>query len=104
MDLPTKKQKKWSIWHERLHKKLLENKNLLPKNSALLVAVSGGQDSIVLLQLMIDLRRLHNWQLHVWHGDHNWHNRSGEIAKELKIWCEHNNINFLCNVADKDKV
>ena len=37
----------------RLHKRLKQNKSLLPSNSTILLAISGGQDSMALLKLII---------------------------------------------------
>ena len=68
----------------RLHKRLKENKSLLPSNSTLLLSISGGQDSMALLQLINDLKRLHKWQIEIWHGDHQWHMQSEKIEQELK--------------------
>ena len=51
----------------RLHKRLKQNKSLLPSHSTLLLAISGGQDSMALLKLIIDLRRLYKWQIEVCH-------------------------------------
>ena len=36
----------WTSWHDRLHRRLLMQPQLLPQGSALLLAVSGGQDSM----------------------------------------------------------
>jgi tRNA(Ile)-lysidine synthase len=63
MSQSTKKDMSWSKWHMRLHKRLKQNKSLLPINSTLILAISGGQDSMALLKLIIDLRRLYNWQV-----------------------------------------
>ena len=80
-------QQGWSRWHHRFHRHLLDQPALLPAQARLLVAVSGGQDSMALLRLLLDLRRLHHWNLLVWHGDHGWHGGSGTIASELAVWC-----------------
>ncbi len=85
----------WSPFHKRLHESLLGNPKQLPRGAALLIAVSGGQDSMALLGLLIDLQRIHKWKLHVWHGDHAWHPKSKQIAQELKNWCEAKKIPFL---------
>ena len=77
----------WSPWHHRLHRTLLQNPALLPDQSRLLLAISGGQDSMALMTLLISLRRLHGWTLLIWHGDHNWHCGSDRIACELRDWC-----------------
>ena len=88
----------------RLHKRLKQNKSLLPMNSTLLLAISGGQDSMALLQLIIDLKRIHKWQVEIWHGDHQWNNNSERIEAELKLWCLNKRISFHSNKANKDEV
>ncbi|MCP9815976.1 tRNA lysidine(34) synthetase TilS [Synechococcus sp. GreenBA-s] len=76
----------WSGLHARLHRHLLRDPALLPPGASLLVAVSGGQDSMALTRLLLDLRRLHHWRLHLWHGDHGWRSESGRQAEELAAW------------------
>ncbi len=104
MSQSTKNDRSWSKWHMRLHKKLKQNKSLLPINSTLLLAVSGGQDSMALLKLIIDLKRLYKWQIEVWHGDHQWHTQSKKIEEELKLWCLNQQISFHSNKANKEEV
>ena len=58
---------------------------------------------MVLLKLIFDLQRLHQWKLHVWHGDHSWHNESGYIAKELKDWCHKRNLNFFSDCTTQER-
>ena len=96
--------KTWSEWHNRLHKTLKNKKHLLPKEASLLLAVSGGQDSMALTKLILDLQKLYKWELHVWHGDHGWHKDSTKFAKELKDWCEQNNLNFYSEKACIDEI
>ncbi len=88
----------------RLHKRLKQNKSLLPTNSRLLLAISGGQDSMALLKLIIDLRRLYKWQVEIWHGDHQWHTKSKRIEEELKLWCLNQQISFHSNKANKEEI
>ena len=104
MSQSTKNDRSWSKWHMRLHKRLKQNKSLLPSNSTLLLAISGGQDSMALLKLIIDLRRLYKWQVEIWHGDHQWHTKSKKIEKELKLWCLNKQISFHSNKANKEEV
>ena len=104
MSQSVQNEKSWSKWHMRLHKRLKQNQSLLPNNSTLLLAISGGQDSMALLRLIIDLKRLYKWQVEVWHGDHNWHEKSGEITKGLKEWCLNNQVLFHSNEANKEDV
>jgi len=104
MSQSAQNEQSWSKWHMRLHKRLKQNTSLLPSSSTLLLAISGGQDSMVLLKLINDLKRLYNWQIEIWHGDHQWHNESLKIAEELKLWCINNKISFHSNKANKEEV
>ena len=97
-------QKNWTSWHHMLHKELLSNKKLIPNGAKLLIAVSGGQDSMALLNLINDIKNQHNWVVHVWHGDHQWHNKSEKYAIELKSYCDKKNISFFCDRANKKSI
>jgi tRNA(Ile)-lysidine synthase len=77
----------WTPWHDRLHRHLLQQSDLLPQGATLLVAVSGGQDSIAMLGLLHGLISRHHWTLVVWHGNHQWQPTSEKTARELKEWC-----------------
>ena len=81
-------QKNWTSWHHLLHKEFLSDKKLIPNGANLLIAVSGGQDSMALLSLINDMKNQHNWSVHVWHGDHQWHAQSERYALELKSYCD----------------
>ncbi len=61
----------WTPLHARLHG-LLRQRSLLPARAGLLVAVSGGQDSLCLLRLLQDLQSKWHWRLAVGHCDHGW--------------------------------
>ncbi len=78
----------WSTDHLRLHRQLGRQPQLLPAGSALLLAVSGGQDSMAMAALLRDLQRLHHWSLQLWHGDHRWRPESSQQALELAQWAE----------------
>ena len=54
-------QQNWTSCHHMLHKEILGNKNLIPNGANLLLAVSGGQDSMALLNLINDMKKHHNW-------------------------------------------
>ena len=77
----------WSRWHHRLHRSLLASPDLLPSGASLLVAVSGGQDSLCLLRLLQDLQRRHHWSLQVFHGDHRWRPDSAANADHVQSLC-----------------
>ena len=97
-------QKNWSSWHHQLHKEILTKKILIPKGSNILISVSGGQDSMALLTLINDLKKLHNWSISVWHGDHQWHKKSSLYALELKSYCAGKNISFYFDKANKENI
>ncbi|NJM98844.1 MAG: tRNA lysidine(34) synthetase TilS [Phormidesmis sp. RL_2_1] len=69
----------WSLIHARVHT-LLRKRRLLPKHSRVLIAVSGGQDSLCLARLLIDLRSQWEWSLGMMHCDHRWRTDSAENA------------------------
>ena len=77
---------RWSPYHLRLHQLLRRRPQLLPQGASLLVALSGGQDSMALTGLLLDLRRLHHWSLQLWHGDHRWRPESSQQAREIAAW------------------
>ena len=80
----------WTSLHTRLHKVLLQ-KSLLPSKAKVLIAVSGGQDSLCLGKLLLDLRSKWSWQLAIAHCDHQWATdagiaqRVGEVALSWKL-------------------
>lgn len=76
----------WSRDHLRLHRLLLHRPTLLPPGASLLLAVSGGQDSMAMAGLLRDLQHLHRWRLQLWHGDHGWRADSARQARELEAW------------------
>ena len=79
---------RWSPYHLRLHRWLLHQPLLLPRGAQLLLAISGGQDSMALLGLLSDLQRLHHWQLRLWHGNHRLRPDADRQADELAAWAQ----------------
>ncbi len=61
----------WTDWHAQLHQ-TLKTQGLLPPASRILIAVSGGQDSLCLLKLLVDLQPKWQWDLGVVHCNHRW--------------------------------
>ena len=97
-------QNNWTSWHHFLHKELIRDKTLIPDGALLLIAVSGGQDSMALLKLINDLQNQHHWSVNVWHGDHQWHEKSKRYALELKRYCDKRNISFFFDQAEKNTI
>ena len=62
----------------------VKRRNLLPKGSRVLAAVSGGSDSVALLRLLQQFASYMNWRLSVLHIDHHARPLSGEDASFVK--------------------
>lgn len=80
----------WSIWHARLQQTVKEQQ-FFPSEARILIAVSGGQDSVCLTKLMLDLQSLYKWRIAIAHCDHGWSTDAGiaefveELAANLQI-------------------
>lgn len=61
----------WTDLHSRVHQ-TIKQQALLSPQAKLLIAVSGGQDSLCLLKLLFDLQSKWQWQLAIAHCDHQW--------------------------------
>ncbi len=94
----------WTNWHHKFHKQFLNDKKFIPKGANLLIAVSGGQDSMALMTLLDDIKNQHDWKINVWHGDHKWHKDSSKFANNLKRYCEDKGIRFFIDVANKKDI
>lgn len=77
----------WSTTHAGVHR-LLKVRSLLPRGATGLLAVSGGQDSVCLLKLLVDLRPKWSWQLRAVHCDHRWRPDSAANANFVQQLCE----------------
>ncbi len=93
----------WTPLHSQIHQILIvggaagsQHRQLLPVGAKILIAVSGGQDSLCLGQLLRDLQSRWQWQLSVGHCDHGWMqdigiaNRVAQVADlwQLPFYCE----------------
>jgi tRNA(Ile)-lysidine synthase len=105
--------------HNRFTKLLRANLNavlrsqpeILPRDASLLVAVSGGQDSLCLAKLLQMQSTKLNWDLTIAHCDHQWRSDSSanaahveNIAKQWGIaFCLRTAESILANEADARK-
>lgn len=69
-------------------------KTEIPNNSAVIIATSGGPDSMVLLTLLSTVKKEKNLKLVCAHVNHKLRKESDEEAKMVKSYCEKNNIIF----------
>ncbi len=90
----------WTPLHARLHRTLKERR-LLKKSQSALVAVSGGQDSLCLIKLLLDLQPKWNWNLAIVHCDHRWRSDSEANAKFVEELARSWQLPFFLQTADK---
>lgn len=69
----------WTPLHAHLHRTLKE-RQLLVQKQRVLVAVSGGQDSLCLVKLLLDLQSKWGWHLAIAHCNHRWRSDSDANA------------------------
>ena len=74
----------WTPLHARLHR-ILRQRHLLAQHRRVLMAVSGGQDSLCLAKLLLDLQPKWGWQLAIAHCDHRWPNDEGIAAHVQRL-------------------
>ncbi|MDY7020141.1 MAG: tRNA lysidine(34) synthetase TilS [Cyanobacteriota bacterium] len=77
----------WTPLHAQLHR-TLKVRQLLPSGERLLVAVSGGQDSLCLIKLLLDLQPKWGWDLAIAHCDHRWRSDSTANADYIQQLAE----------------
>jgi tRNA(Ile)-lysidine synthase len=76
----------------------LEKRRLLPRGAHLLVAVSGGQDSLCLGQLLLDFRALWRWEIAIAHCDHQWSYDLG-VAEHVRAIVDRWQVPFYLEIA-----
>lgn len=77
----------WTLLHAYVHQ-TLRKRQLLPISQPLLLAVSGGQDSLCLLRLLVDLQPKWNWRLAVAHCNHRWRSDADANAAHVQALAE----------------
>lgn len=90
-------QPQWTNLHARLHQ-TLRQRQLLAKQERILVAVSGGQDSLCMMKLLLDLQPKWLWELGMAHCDHRWLSDQGmaEHVEQIALaW----NLPFYLKIA-----
>ncbi|MEG3861892.1 tRNA lysidine(34) synthetase TilS [Microcoleus sp. herbarium12] len=89
---------KWTHLHAQLHRTLL-HRQILPSNQRLLVAVSGGQDSLCGLKLLSDLQSKWGWNLAIVHCDHRWRSDSQSNASHVENLAKNWGISYYLQTA-----
>ncbi|MEG3905719.1 tRNA lysidine(34) synthetase TilS [Microcoleus sp. B4-C5] len=88
----------WTHLHAQVHRTLLY-RQILPSNQRLLVAVSGGQDSLCLIKLLLDLQPKWGWNLAIVHCDHRWRSDSQASANHVEQLAKNWGISYYLETA-----
>ncbi len=91
----------WTPLHAQVHQ-TLRDRQLIPAQSKILIAVSGGQDSLCLAQLLLDLRSLWDWNLAIVHCDHRWRSDSAQNADHVRALAKTWDLTYHEVIADTD--
>ena len=81
---------------------LLIERNLLQPDQAVLITVSGGQDSICLLNILYRLSLKWNWKLGIVHCDHKWSSTSFKQGRHVSSIAVNMQINYYQMVTTQD--
>ena len=78
------------------------------KDCHLLVGVSGGVDSMTLLSVLLEMKRVLNLRVSVGHVHHGAKDKvqldfQNKSARTVKSFCEKNNVTFYCNKRIDEK-
>ena len=88
----------WTHLHAQLHR-TLRHRQILPSHQRLLVAVSGGQDSLCLIKLLLDLQPKWGWNLGIAHCDHRWRSDSEASANHVEQLAKNWGISYYLETA-----
>ncbi|HAM39397.1 MAG TPA: tRNA lysidine(34) synthetase TilS [Elusimicrobia bacterium] len=69
-------------------KRFIDKYKLIKKNDRILIAISGGPDSIFLLRILVQLRNLYRIKLYGCHIDHQYRKKSWKDALFVKNICK----------------
>ncbi|MBW4450581.1 MAG: tRNA lysidine(34) synthetase TilS [Spirirestis rafaelensis WJT71-NPBG6] len=88
----------WTPLHAKIHR-TIRSRHLFGRNQRLLVAVSGGQDSLCLIKLLLDLQSKWGWDLSIAHCDHRWRGDSQANANHVENLAKSWDISFYLETA-----
>jgi tRNA(Ile)-lysidine synthase len=90
----------WTPLHAKIHR-TIRSRHLFERNQRLLIAVSGGQDSLCLIKLLLDLQSKWGWDLGIAHCDHRWRSDSEANAHHVENLAKTWGISFYLETANK---
>ncbi|WP_315790398.1 tRNA lysidine(34) synthetase TilS [Fischerella sp. JS2] len=89
----------WTPLHAKIHR-TIRSRHLFERNQYLLVAVSGGQDSLCLIKLLLDLQPKWGWKLGIAHCDHRWRTDSQANAQHIENLAKNWGISFYLQTVE----
>lgn len=102
---------RWTDFHARLHQRLKRPKPgsrpserpsyLLPQGQSVLIAVSGGQDSVAMAGLLVGLQLKWDWQLAIAHCNHRWAPIEDDAAIQVEQLAQLLGLPFFLRVAEE---
>ena len=90
----------WTPLHAKIHR-TMRSRHLFERNQRLLIAVSGGQDSLCLIKLLLDLQSKWGWYLGIAHCDHRWRSDSQANAHHVENLAKTWDISFYLETANE---
>lgn len=93
----------WTPLHARIHR-VLRQRSLLHPYQRILIAVSGGQDSLCLAKLLLDLQPKWNWYLAIAHCNHRWRSDSTANAEYVEQLAQTWQIPFYCQTVNESLI
>ncbi|MBD2516943.1 tRNA lysidine(34) synthetase TilS [Nostoc sp. FACHB-973] len=90
----------WTPLHAKIHR-TMRSRHLFERNQRLLVAVSGGQDSLCLIKLLLDLQSKWGWDLSIAHCDHRWRSDSQANAHHVENLAKTWGVSFYLETANE---
>jgi len=88
----------WTPIHAKIHR-TIRSRHLFERNQRLLVAVSGGQDSLCLIKLLLDLKSKWGWYVGIAHCDHRWRPDSQANAQHVENLAQTWGVSFYLETA-----
>jgi tRNA(Ile)-lysidine synthase len=90
----------WTPLHAKIHR-TIRSRHLFERKQRLLVAVSGGQDSLCLIKLLLDLQPKWGWHIGIAHCDHRWRSDSQANANHVENLAKTWSISFYLETANQ---
>ncbi len=101
----------WTAFHARLHQRLKTPLSgarpnarpvyLLPQGQSVLLALSGGQDSVAMAGLLAALRSKWGWELAIAHCNHRWNPGEDDAAIQAERLAHSLGLPFFLRVAEE---